>query len=223
MKTGATKHVRATLEPLQGTLGWVVARLGFDIHAAWPKMVRLRVKVEIAGGLFRTSLFPDTVNGGHFLLINKKMQTAAAAGIGSAIEFTVEPDLDPRPAVLPPPFAKLLRADKGLHRWFGELSESMRREIGKWVGEAKSPEARQRRAEQMTERLMLAMEAETTLPPLLERAFLAQPAARQGWEAMTPNQRRGHLLGIFYYQAPEARDKRLAKLLQDALMRAKAP
>jgi len=34
---------------------------------------------------------------------------------------------------------------------------------------------------------------------------------------MTPLQRRGHLLGIFYYRSPEARDRRIAKMLEDAL------
>jgi hypothetical protein len=34
---------------------------------------------------------------------------------------------------------------------------------------------------------------------------------------MTPVQRRGHLLGIFYYQSPEAREKRARKAVEEAL------
>jgi len=34
---------------------------------------------------------------------------------------------------------------------------------------------------------------------------------------MTPAQRRGHLLGVFYYQSPEAREKRVKKLIEEAL------
>ena len=37
----------------------------------------------------------------------------------------------------------------------------------------------------------------------LQAAFQRQPLARKGWEAMTPVQRRNHLLGIFYYQSAE--------------------
>jgi hypothetical protein len=37
---------------------------------------------------------------------------------------------------------------------------------------------------------------------------------------MTPLQRRGHLLGIFYYRSPESRDRRIAKMLEDALAHA---
>jgi hypothetical protein len=36
---------------------------------------------------------------------------------------------------------------------------------------------------------------------------------------MTPLQRRHHLLAIFYYRSPEARDRRIAKVLEDALAR----
>jgi len=34
---------------------------------------------------------------------------------------------------------------------------------------------------------------------------------------MTPIQRRGHLMGIFYYQSPESRQKRAQKAIEEAL------
>ena len=77
MAQNAAKRFRAVLEPLQGGLGWVVAWVPFDVEAAWKKMVRLRVKVEVGGEVFRTSLFPGAQRGGHFVLVNKKMQKAA--------------------------------------------------------------------------------------------------------------------------------------------------
>jgi hypothetical protein len=52
--------------------------------------------------------------------------------------------------------------------------------------------------------------------------FTRYPQARSGWEAMTPVQRRGHLLGIFYYQSPESREKRARKAIDEALKIAKA-
>ena len=39
--------------------------------------------------------------------------------------------------------------------------------------------------EQIAERLMLTMEGEKELPPVLEVAFRRVPAARKGWEVMT--------------------------------------
>lgn len=217
MAQSAAKRFRAVLEPLPGGLGWVVAWLPFDVDAAWKKMVRLRVKVEIGGEFFRTSLFPGAQREGHFVLVNKKMQKAAGAGVGAMVDFTIAPDLDERTPTIPPELAKLLKTQKRLAKWFEELSESMRWEIGKWIDGVKGAEARLRRAEQMAERLMLAMEGERELPPVLEVAFRRTPAARKGWEAMTKAQRRMGLLAVFYYQSPEAREKRVRKLVEDCL------
>jgi uncharacterized protein YdeI (YjbR/CyaY-like superfamily) len=211
------KRFRAVLEPLEGGLGWVVARVPFDVQVAWKAMVRLRVKVEVGGEVFRTSLFVDARRGGHFVLVNKKMQKAAGAGVGAMVDFTVAPDLEEREAAAPLELERLLKKEKTLARWYSKLSESMRREIGKWIEGVKGAEARQRRVEQMAERLLLTMESEKVLPPLLEVAFRRTPAARAGWEKMTVTQRRRHLLGVFYYQSPEAREKRVGKLVEDAL------
>jgi uncharacterized protein YdeI (YjbR/CyaY-like superfamily) len=217
MAQSAAKRFRAVLEPLQGGLGWVVAWIPFDVEAAWKKMVRLRVKVEVGGEVFRTSLFTGTQRGGHFLLVNKKMQKAAGAKIGAMVDFTVTPDLEERTPTIPPELAKLLKTEKKLAKWYEGLSEPTRWEIVKWIDGVKSTEARQRRAEQIAERLMLTMEGEKELPPVLEVAFRRVPAARKGWEGMTKAQRRSNLMAVFYYQSPEAREKRVRKVVEDCL------
>lgn len=217
MAKNAAKRFRAVIEPLSGGLGWVVARLPFDIDAAWNKMVRLRVKVEVSGEVFRTSLFPDSQRGGHFVLVNKKMQKAAGARVGAMVDFAIAPDLEERTPTVPPELAKLLKTEKKLAKWYEGLSEPLRWEVAKWIDGVKSAEARQRRAEQIAERMMLTMEGEKELPPVLEVAFRRVPAARKGWDAMTKAQRRSNLLAVFYYQSPEAREKRVSKVLEDCM------
>jgi uncharacterized protein YdeI (YjbR/CyaY-like superfamily) len=132
------------------------------------------------------------------------------------VEFAVAPDLEPREAELPDELAALLEDEPGLRAWYGELSEYMRREIGKWVLGVKSEEARMRRAQQMAERLLATMEGERELPPVIAAAFRARPKARTGWAKMTPAQRRSELMAVFYYQTPEARRKRVEKLCDAA-------
>jgi hypothetical protein len=217
MAQSAAKRFRAVLEPLQGGLGWVVAWIPFDVEAAWKKMVRLRVKVEVGGEVFRTSLFSDAQRGGHFVLVNKKMQKATGAGVGAMVDFTVAPDLEEREPTVPPELAKLLKTQKRLAKWYEGLSEPKRWEIAKWIDGVKSAEARQRRVEQIAERLMLTMEGEKELPPVLDVAFRRTPAARKGWEAMTKAQRRSNLMAVFYYQSPEARERRVRKVVEDCL------
>jgi uncharacterized protein YdeI (YjbR/CyaY-like superfamily) len=217
MKQSAAKRFRAVVEPLGDGLGWSVARLPFDPKEAWKTMVRLRVKVEVGGEVFRTSLFADAKHSGHFVLVNKKMQKAAGAGIGAMVDFAIAPDLEQREPTVPPELAKLLKTQKRLAKWYQGLSEPTRWEIAKWIDGVKSAEARQRRTEQIAERLMLTMEGEKELPPILEVAFRRTPAAREGWEAMTKAQRRSNLMAVFYYQGPEAREKRVRKVVEDCL------
>ena len=216
------KRFRAVLEPLGGGLGWVVARVPFDVKTTWKTMTRLRVKVEVGGEVFRTSLFPEAASGGHFVLVNKQMQKAAGVKLGGMIDLAVEPDMDEREAWVPAELERLLKQEKALARWYQKLSESMRREIAKYIDGATGAAGRRTRAEQTAERLMLSMEGEKELPPVLEAAFLKVPSARKGWERMTVTQRRRHLLGVFHYQGPDARQRRVEKVVEDAVRMARA-
>jgi uncharacterized protein YdeI (YjbR/CyaY-like superfamily) len=211
----------AVLEPLRSGLGWVIARIPFDADQAWPVRRGMRVRGEIEGFAFRTSLFRNSGGEGHFLLVNKRMQKAARAGIGSRVRISLEADLEEREAPMPAELAQALKGDRRLRRWFDGQSYSMRKAIGDWVGEPNSAASRQKRAEQMAERLLLTLEGEIETPPILQAAFLRQPMARQGWEAMTPVQRRGHLLAIFYYRTPDGRERRTAKVIDEALRAAR--
>jgi hypothetical protein len=199
-------------------LGWTIARVPFDPAKAWPKMVRLRVCGEVNGAAFRTSLFAD--GNGYFLLVTRETQKRARVAFGDSVEIMLQPDLEPRPAELPDVLEALLEDEAGLRKWYDGLSESQRREIGKWILGVKSEEARMRRAQQMAERLLATMEAEAELPPVVARALRKRPKAEAGWERMTPLQRRSELMGVFYYQTPEARERRVQKLVEAAMRRA---
>jgi len=213
------KSFNATLERMQSNLGWVIIRIPFDISKVWGVRGRLRVKGEINGFPFRTALFP-TGKGYHFLLVNKRMQAGADARAGSTASFRLEPDLEVRKATVPMELQRALSKDRSLRSWFDQLSYSIRKWITDWIAQPKSAEARVRRAEQIAERLLAAMEAERELPPILKAAFARDPRAFEGWQRMSPTQRRHNLLSIFYYRSPEARDRRIAKMLEEAAARA---
>ena len=73
---------------------------------------------------------------------------------------------------------------------------------------------------QRGERLWAARDAELELPPLIARGLAGSARAKVGWARMTEVQRRSELLGVFYYQTPEARERRVAKLVEVAERRA---
>jgi len=217
MSKPVAKTFTALLEPDGTQLRWVIARVPFDIAKAWPERRGRRVRGEIEGFAFRTSLFPDPRGKGQILLVNKQMQAGARARVGSKVRICMEPDLEERPTPMPPELAAILKSDRALRKWFDELSPSMRREIGKWVNEAKGDEVRLKRAEKIAERMLLAMEGEEQPPPILRRMFQREPKAETGWNLLTRTQRRGHLLGIFYYETVEARERRAQKAVDLAL------
>lgn len=211
------KSFKATLERMQSSnLGWVIIRIPFDVFKVWGVRGRLRVKGEINGFTFRTALFP-TGKSYHFLLVNKRMQAGANATAGNVAQFRLEPDTQIRKAVLPAELKRFFDEDRLLHRWFEQLSYSIRKWIGDSIMQVKSAETRMRRAERIAEQLLAAMEAEQDLPPILKAAFARDPRAFEGWQRMSPTHRRHQLLSIFHYRNPESRDRRVTKMMEEAV------
>jgi uncharacterized protein YdeI (YjbR/CyaY-like superfamily) len=226
MAKSLVKTFQATLRRDETPLQWTVISVPREVTEYWKARNRFRVKGEIMsegteGFAFRTSLFP-TGDGGFILLVNKRMQTAARVTAGSVATFRLEPDTEERDVDIPAELAKAISGVSGLRRWYDRLPYSLRKYIADIITGVKSPEARVRRAEQMAELALSMKEAERELPPILEAAFVRAPLARQGWNAMTPIQRRGHLWGIFYYRSPESRQKRTDKAIQEAIRIAKS-
>jgi uncharacterized protein YdeI (YjbR/CyaY-like superfamily) len=211
MKT-KSKSFASTLERLPGGLGWVIARVPFDVAKTWGTR-RPKVKGEINGFAFRTTLFPARA-GGHFVLVNKRMQRGSGAGPGRMAKFRLDLDTEVRTVSTPPELKRAMAGDRALLRWYDALNYSIRKWIVSLITDVKSSEARTRRAEQWAEGLLSTMEAEQELPPMLRLAFQRTPRALEGWNRMSPTQRRGNLLAIFYYRSPEARARRLAKVVE---------
>lgn len=218
--TTGVKRFEATLERMRSRLNWTIIRVPFDAAKAFGMRGQIKVKGKINGFPFRTSLFPSssstTPNGGHILLVNKKMQKVAGVHAGASARFHIELDTEERVATIPEDLKHILVEDRAFRRWYDTLNHSTRWEIAKWINDPKSEAARRRRAEQMAERLMAVMDAEQELPPILQVAFARNPKARETWDRMSAARRRSQLLGIFYYRTPEGREKRIGKMLEEA-------
>ncbi len=210
------KRFEARLERLRSRLNWIIVRLPFDAVKVWGLRGQIKVRGEINGFAFRTSLFP-TREGWHFLLVNKKMQKGAGAAESGVVSVALELDKEERTVVIPGELERILGGSRSLRRWYEQLNHSTRSDIAKWVTEPKSGEARVRRSEQIAERLLAVMDAERELPPVLQVTFARHPRARDGWNAMSVSRRRGHLFGIFYYRTPDAQARRIGKILEDAI------
>jgi len=216
-QSGGRKILRfdAALERMPSRLNWIFIRVPYDAATVFGVRGQFRIAGTINGFPFRSSLFP-TRERRHILLVNKKMQKGARAAPGALAHFEIEADTKERPVTRPTRLLEIMKQNRPLHRWYNQLNPSTRREIAKWVSEPKSPQARNRRSEQIAERLLETMEAEGELPPLLQVAFARNPRAREGWEVMSLARRRAHLLRIFYYRTPDGRVNCINKMLEDA-------
>jgi hypothetical protein len=216
------KSFQGVLEPVKIGISSVMVRIPFDPVAVWPVRVKLRVKGTIRPAnqvteplSFATSLL-GSPHRGYFLLVTGKMRKAVHVSKGALVEITLEPDLDDLAATPPPEFAKFLKSDRSLKKWFATLNYSTRKYVADDIQAVKSPEVKKRRAELWAERMLLTMEGEEYPPPILQVAFRRQPMAHNGWEAMTANQRRVALLSIFTAKSPEAQAKRVEWALAEA-------
>jgi uncharacterized protein YdeI (YjbR/CyaY-like superfamily) len=212
-----TKRFRAKLEEARTSPRWVIVRVPVDLRKAWPMWKSRRVFGEINGFAFKTALIPTANGGGLTLIVNKKMQAGAEARAGEMVEIRLSPDLGDVVIDMPPEFARILKSDRALKKFFEDMSPSMRKGFTNIIANAKTKETRQKRAEAFAESLILAMEGEIEPPPILRAAFQRQPEAKRGWELMTRTQRRSHLLGIFFSQTVDGRERRAAKAIENCL------
>ena len=107
MSKPVAKTFTALLEADGTQLRWVIARVPFDIAKVWPERRGRRVRGDIEGFSFRTSLFPDPHGKGQILLVNKKMQASAQARVGSKVRIRMEPDMEERPTLIPSELASI--------------------------------------------------------------------------------------------------------------------
>lgn len=216
----STSTFQATLVPGNPRLGWVIAHLPASFNKTTIPTPRLRISGKINGFPFQTTLFPNG-HGGFFLLVNKDMQRGAdvKAGEKATISFSAAPCLTKEEIAIPSEFKRILMKEKDLQHWYQTLNPSTRRDLSRWLLEATSKTTREKRAIQLAERLASTMEAELELPPILKLAFFQNPQARIGWDSMTKRQQRQQLMAIFSYQSPEARQKRVSKLVEHTTLR----
>jgi len=211
------KTFRAPLERLNGKgTHWTIVRLPFSVADVWNSRGSVRVRIEVNGFEYRTSLLP-TRSGEHFFVVNKKMQHGGRISPGGVATFTVALDLEPREVTVPAELQRALNQDRAVKRWFDGLSYTFRKWMSEQVSDAKSPETRRARAERIAEQIMETMEAELELPPMIRLSLSRIPGAERAWQQLSKSQQRGHLLGIFHYRTPQSRLKRLEKTIEAML------
>jgi hypothetical protein len=114
----------------------------FEAHA---RAGRISVVGTLNTTRIRATLIPVR-RGRHRLFVNGGMRSAAGVGVGDTVTFELrptKPDLVP----LPSDVAAGLRSISGALRAFRALAPSHRRELLRYIDDARTPETRRRRIE----------------------------------------------------------------------------
>ncbi len=130
---------------------------------------------------FRTTI--ASYGGTGWIGLRKAQRDDLMVEAGDEITMTVEFDDVPRVAEVPPELGAALAQNPDAAEAFESLSFSHSREYADWVGEAKRPATRERRATQAVERIL----TRASSPRASRRAV--RPAATSGSDPSAPGAR----------------------------------
>jgi len=135
---------RALVEPPEPMRGLEVPE---EMVAALEGGKRPPVVVTINGHAWKTRV--AIMRGRHLIGLSHANRAAAGVEIGTMVDVEIELDTSPRVAVVPSDLAKALTTDQLAKDAFEALTESQRREHVRRIEEAKKPETRARRIENL--------------------------------------------------------------------------
>jgi hypothetical protein len=112
-----------------------------------------RAAVRVAIGDRSARLRLAVMGGQNCIGLSKASRAELGVELGDTVTATVSLDDAPRDVVLPDELAMVLVSDSVAAQAFEKLAFTHRKEYATWVGEAKKPETRGRRAAQALEML----------------------------------------------------------------------
>jgi hypothetical protein len=103
------------------------------------------VRITIGAHMYRSTI--ATMNGVFMVGVSNENRVKAGVAAGDEVDVEIELDTEPREVTVPAELRAALDADPAAGRFFDSLSYSNRLRHALAVGEAKTPETRQRRIE----------------------------------------------------------------------------
>jgi len=104
---------------------------------------RVPVRGTINGYAFRSSLMP--MGGCHMMGVNKSMREGAGVKAGDTLDVMMERVLEERTVEAPAQLKRALAKHRKAQANWDKMSYSHKKEIARWIAEAKQEETRARR------------------------------------------------------------------------------
>ena len=144
-----TYKFRATIEPAGGGGAYVL--FPYDVEQEFATRSKVPIQARIAGIPYSGSLIKYG-SPQHMLVILKAIRQQAGKDIGDTIDVELWKDEVPRTVDIPEHF-KMLMQQAGVEDYFESLSYTHRKEYVRWITEAKTEAARQKRRSRAIEML----------------------------------------------------------------------
>ena len=148
MSTFSTTLVHGTKRPYDTWTFVVVPEAVVEALGA----KRVAVRGTLHGVAFRGTMSKG--EGVYRMPVPRDLQARAGVACGSVVRVVMDLDRMPRPVKIPPELQEVLAGDAALARHFDALPPAHRRAWASYVGDAKRPETRSRRAAQAPEGIL---------------------------------------------------------------------
>ena len=126
----------------EGVGTWTFAPVPVDVSGRAQLKARMRVKGEINGVPYRSSLMP--AGGGElFVVVPKQLRDKIGKESGDVVTMTLQLDNAPPILNVPTDLARALARNSKAQMWFGKIAPSHRKAYVQWIEQAKKRETRQ--------------------------------------------------------------------------------
>ena len=134
---------------LEGQEGSSVAGFSapFNVMETFGTRARVPVRGTINGFPFRSSLMP--MGGCHRMVVNRTLRAGANCKAGDTVNIVLQRDTEERSVDVPPDLARVLTNHKKAKEHWDKLAFTHKKEMAKWILEAKQEETKKRRLEKI--------------------------------------------------------------------------
>lgn len=147
-----SKEFKARLTKPDAAGAWTYFTLPLDAVAEYGKKGQIRVKGNIDGYSFRSSLMPHG-DGRHYMVVNRAIRDRIDKSAGDMVKVVMGLDSEPRTVTVPDDLKRALAENSRASDILDAMAYSHKKAYVDWIEGAKKAETRERRIVRAVEML----------------------------------------------------------------------
>lgn len=147
------KTFKAQIERSREGMDAAFVSIPFDVEKIYGVRGQVKVKATFEGHPYR-GVLANMGTGCHILGVRKDIREAIGKQFGDIVVVTVEEDTEERVVTIPAELEIILKKNPKAKAFYDSLSFTNRKEYALWISSAKKPETREKRLDQITQKLL---------------------------------------------------------------------